>query len=154
MAHDYLTDLKLYIDGERLGVAGRAVHRVVNPVTGGTLGELPLATSQDLDRALDTAARGYRLWRAHSAHDRSRVLAGASRLLRQRIDTTEDKKAFFQTNAQTVFGLQQLRTNVITRNSLVLPMPLQQCGPGDSLKIPARFAGSIAVPEPSWRAQP
>lgn len=86
MTHDYRTDLNLYIDGERLNVAGRTVHRVVNPATGGTLGELPLATAQDLDRALDTAARGYRLWRARPAHDRSRVLAGASQLLRQRID--------------------------------------------------------------------
>ena len=36
---------------------------MVNPATGATLGELPLATAADLDRALDTAARGYRLWR-------------------------------------------------------------------------------------------
>ena len=86
MAHDYRTELNLYIDGERLNVTGRAVHRVVNPATGDTLGELPLATAQDLDRALDTAARGYRLWRARPAHDRGRVLAGASQLLRQRID--------------------------------------------------------------------
>src|SRR3979490_2560849 len=55
MAHEYLTDLKLYIDGERLGSAGRAAHRVINPATGGTLGELPLAPPDDLDRALPTA---------------------------------------------------------------------------------------------------
>src|SRR5271168_143027 len=86
MAHEYLTDLKLHIDGERLGCAGRATHRVLNPATGAALGELPLATADDLDRALETAARGYRLWRGRSAHDRSRVLAGAAQLLRQRID--------------------------------------------------------------------
>ena len=60
MTHTYATDLNLYIDGERLGAAGRATHRVINPATGATLGELPLATAADLDRALDTAARGYR----------------------------------------------------------------------------------------------
>jgi succinate-semialdehyde dehydrogenase / glutarate-semialdehyde dehydrogenase len=110
LAHDYATDLRLYIDGERLGAAGREVHRVVNPATGGTLGELPLATPQDLDRALDTAARGYRLWRAHSAHDRSRVLAGASRLLRERIDriaavaTLEEGKTLVEAKAEVVMA--------------------------------------------------
>ena len=74
------------IDGERLGGAGRATHRVVNPATGETLGELPLATPGDLDRALQTAARGYRLWRARSAAERGSVLAGAARLLRERIE--------------------------------------------------------------------
>src|SRR5258706_4459880 len=70
MANAYPTDLKLHIDGERLGAAGRAAHRVVNPATGETLGELPLATVSDLDRALDTAARGYRLWRGRGGAPR------------------------------------------------------------------------------------
>lgn len=82
----YETDLTMFIDGERIGAAGRSTHRVVNPATGETLGELPLATPQDLDRALATAARGYRLWRARSAAERGNVLAGAARLLRERIE--------------------------------------------------------------------
>jgi succinate-semialdehyde dehydrogenase / glutarate-semialdehyde dehydrogenase len=110
MANDYLTELNLYIDGEQLGTANRAVHQVVNPATGGILGELPLATAQDLDRALDTAARGYRLWRARSAHDRSRVLAGASQLLRQRIDkiaavaTLEEGKTLVEAKAEVMMA--------------------------------------------------
>ena len=86
MPNGYDTDLKLHIDGERIGAAGRATHRVVNPATGETLGELPLATPADLDRALDAAARGYKIWRARSATERSNVLSGAARLLRERID--------------------------------------------------------------------
>ena len=84
MTNGYDIDLTLFIDGERIGAAGRTTHRVVNPATGETIGELPLATLQDLDRALETAARGYRLWRARSAAERSNVLAGAARLLRER----------------------------------------------------------------------
>ncbi len=110
MNHAYRTDLKLHIDGERLGGAGRAVHRVINPATGGTLAELPLASAADLDRALDTAARGYRLWRARSAQDRSRVLAGASQLLRQRIDqiatvvTMEQGKPLVEAKAEVMMA--------------------------------------------------
>ena len=60
---------------------------VPNTATGETIGELPLATGSDLDHALETAARGYRLWRARSTSERSAVLAGAARLLRERRDT-------------------------------------------------------------------
>jgi succinate-semialdehyde dehydrogenase/glutarate-semialdehyde dehydrogenase len=90
MAHEYPTELQLHIDGERLGGAGRATHRVINPATGEALGELPLATAEDLDRALDTAERGYRLWRGRPAADRSRargcsaIVASAHRKDRRR----------------------------------------------------------------------
>ncbi len=109
MAQDY-AELSLYVDGERLGTAGRAVHGVVNPATGAVLGELPLATPGDLDRALDTAARGYRLWRGRAAHERSRVLAGASQLLRQRIDriaaiaTLEEGKPLAEARAEVMMA--------------------------------------------------
>jgi succinate-semialdehyde dehydrogenase / glutarate-semialdehyde dehydrogenase len=87
MANEYELGLRLFIDGERIGTAGRETHRVVNPATGETIGELPLVTPSDLDRALDTAASGYRLWRARGAAERSGVLAGAARLLRERMDS-------------------------------------------------------------------
>ena len=44
MPNGYDTELTLCIDGERVGAGGRATHRVVNPATGETLGDLPLAT--------------------------------------------------------------------------------------------------------------
>jgi len=86
MSRSYDTQLALYIDGERLGPSGRSTHNVVNPATGDTLGELPLATPADLDRALDAAARGFRVWRGKTAEERGNVLAGAARLLRERAD--------------------------------------------------------------------
>ena len=110
MAHEYGTDLTLFIDGERLGTAGRATHRVVNPATGATLGELPLATAADLDRALITAARGYRRWRSTSSAERSRVLAGAARLLRERIEriapiaTLEEGKTLPEARAEVMMA--------------------------------------------------
>ena len=36
-------DLHMIIDGEKISAGHRATHRVVNPATGETLGELPLA---------------------------------------------------------------------------------------------------------------
>src|ERR1700680_2043004 len=87
MPHGYDTDLKMFIDGERIGGGEGGDPRVwkTRP-TGEALGELPLAGPADLDRALQTAARGYRLWRARGAAERGSVLAGAARLLRERMD--------------------------------------------------------------------
>jgi succinate-semialdehyde dehydrogenase/glutarate-semialdehyde dehydrogenase len=79
-------DLHMMIDGERVGAGTRRTHRVVNPATEETLGELPLADAADLDRALDAARRGFRLWRDAPAQQRAAVLSGAAALLRQRAD--------------------------------------------------------------------
>ncbi|MBN8830567.1 MAG: NAD-dependent succinate-semialdehyde dehydrogenase, partial [Sphingomonadales bacterium] len=57
---------------------------IVNPATGETLGELPLATTADLDRALETAQRGFERWRNWTAQERATVLSGAARLLMER----------------------------------------------------------------------
>jgi succinate-semialdehyde dehydrogenase / glutarate-semialdehyde dehydrogenase len=80
------TDLKLLIDGEWLSAGSRRTHRVINPANGATLGELPLVDTGDLDRALQAAERGYRLWRRATAEERGRVLKGAAQLIRQRAD--------------------------------------------------------------------
>ena len=76
----------LFIDGHWLSGEGRATHQVVNPATGAVLAELPLATTADLDAALDAAARGYPLWRATSVDEKAAVLAGAARLMRERVE--------------------------------------------------------------------
>ncbi|MEO7774312.1 MAG: NAD-dependent succinate-semialdehyde dehydrogenase [Steroidobacteraceae bacterium] len=104
----YPRELKLFIDGEWLGTSGRATHRVINPATGEMLAELPLATAEDLDRALDTAARGFKLWRTRPAAERGKVLAGAAKLLRERADhiatiaTSEEGKTFNEARAEVM----------------------------------------------------
>lgn len=76
--------LYMVIDGEKVSGGGRRTFPVVNPVTGETIGELPLAEPADLDRALETAAKGFRIWRDTPAAQRAAVLSGASRLLHDR----------------------------------------------------------------------
>ena len=84
---DYPVRPALFIDGHWLSGEGRATHQVLNPATGAVLAELPLATTADLDAALDAAARGYKLWRPTSVDEKAAVLAGAARLMRERADT-------------------------------------------------------------------
>lgn len=80
-------ELAMVIDGERVAGGGRRTFDVVNPATGETLTQLPLADPSDLDRALDVARRGFLLWRDSPPQQRAAVLSGAARLLRERADT-------------------------------------------------------------------
>ena len=99
--------LAMYIDGEWVGVGHRRTHQVLNPATGGVLGELPLADVADLDRALDAADRGFKLWRTKTADERCRVLKGAADLMRQRLEqiariaTSEEGKTLGETRIET-----------------------------------------------------
>ncbi len=60
-------ELKLFIGGEWVSGGGRKTQPVVSPATGETLGELPHANAEDLDRALEAAQAGFAKWRAPRA---------------------------------------------------------------------------------------
>jgi len=79
--------LHMIIDGEAVGGGDRRTQAIVNPATGETLGQLPLADTADLDRALEAAQRGFRRWRSSTPQERSAVLSGAARLLMERQET-------------------------------------------------------------------
>lgn len=76
--------LHMMIDGQPVSGGGRRTHAVVNPATGETIGELPLADAADLDRALEVAAQGFRIWRDSTPQQRAAVLQGAARLMLER----------------------------------------------------------------------
>jgi succinate-semialdehyde dehydrogenase/glutarate-semialdehyde dehydrogenase len=73
----------MFIDGVWTG-SGRAGETVINPATEKPLATLPHATTDDLDRALTAAAKGFAVWRATSPHDRAKVLRRAADLIRER----------------------------------------------------------------------
>jgi succinate-semialdehyde dehydrogenase / glutarate-semialdehyde dehydrogenase len=79
--------LYMIIDGEKVSAGSRRTHKIINPATGDTLGELPLADAADLDRALEVAQRGFHIWRAATAQQRAAVLQGAAQLMLERKET-------------------------------------------------------------------
>jgi succinate-semialdehyde dehydrogenase/glutarate-semialdehyde dehydrogenase len=62
----------------------------------------------DLDRALAAAERGYKVWKRATAEERAKVLKGAARLLRERIEhiatvaTMEEGKTLPETRIETL----------------------------------------------------
>jgi succinate-semialdehyde dehydrogenase / glutarate-semialdehyde dehydrogenase len=104
-------ELHMIIDGEKVPVGHRRVHTVVNPATGAVLGTLPLADAADLDRALNAAQRGFRLWRDAAPAQRAAVLLGAARLLRERqeeiarIATLEEGKTLAESRIEVMMNV-------------------------------------------------
>ena len=76
--------LALYIDGAFYDAQGRKTSAVVNPANGDTLGELPHATREDLDRALSAAQRAFETWKKTSPLERSAILRKVGALARER----------------------------------------------------------------------
>ncbi|MGW1748385.1 NAD-dependent succinate-semialdehyde dehydrogenase [Streptomyces sp. NPDC002092] len=76
--------VRMFIAGERChGATGRTAP-IVNPASGEAIGEVPLATAADLDRALDAAAEGFRTWRGTPIARRTEILHTAAGLLTER----------------------------------------------------------------------
>ncbi|MCX4766521.1 NAD-dependent succinate-semialdehyde dehydrogenase [Streptomyces sp. NBC_01275] len=76
--------VRLHIAGEwRQGGTGRTAP-IVNPATEEVIGEVPLATPADLDRALAAAAEGFKTWRATPVARRTAILHAAADLLTER----------------------------------------------------------------------
>jgi succinate-semialdehyde dehydrogenase/glutarate-semialdehyde dehydrogenase len=103
--------LHMIIDGEKIPLAHRRAHTVVNPATGASLGALPLADAADLDRALEAAQRGFRLWRNAPVQQRAAVLSGAARLMLERrediarIATLEEGKTLAETRTEVMMNV-------------------------------------------------
>jgi succinate-semialdehyde dehydrogenase/glutarate-semialdehyde dehydrogenase len=84
--NSYDSSLGLYVDGEWLGTTGRDTQDVLNPATGDAHAPLPLATIDDLDRALAASEKGFADWRATAPEVRAQILLKTAALLRDRIE--------------------------------------------------------------------
>jgi len=98
----------LLIDGQwRPGKSGRTIP-VLNPATEETIGTVAHADQSDLDEALAAADKGFKVWRATSAYDRSKIMRKAAGLMRERADaiatlmTMEQGKVFAEARIETL----------------------------------------------------
>jgi succinate-semialdehyde dehydrogenase/glutarate-semialdehyde dehydrogenase len=79
-------EFPLVIDGKWREGSGGSSLDVLNPATGDSIGKVACATSEDLDEALDTAARGLSEWRAVPPWQRGSILKNAADKLRANIE--------------------------------------------------------------------
>ena len=129
----YDTDLALYIGGEWLPSSGRDTHDVLNPATGNANAGLPLASIEDLDRALEAAERGFRLWRDTPPENRAVILNKAAALLRERVD-----------RIARIATLEQGKPQAEARGEILLASALLDFHAGEAQRIYGRV-----LPRPS-----
>jgi len=101
-------DTLLLINGKwRASGSGRTIP-VLNPATEETIGKVAHADRSDLDEALAAAAAGFKVWRAMSALDRSKIMRKAAELMRERADaiatlmTMEQGKVLAEAKVETL----------------------------------------------------
>lgn len=77
---------KLYIDGGYVDASSDATFDAINPANGEVLAQVQRATEADVERAVESAERGQKIWAAMTAMQRSRILRRAVDILRERND--------------------------------------------------------------------
>lgn len=104
-------DLHLYINGtwRRTGSDGSTLD-VVNPATEQVIGQLPVATTTDLDEALAAAAAGFETWSRTPPRTRADLILAAVALMRERQDeiahaiTLEQGKPLRESRLEVIRG--------------------------------------------------
>ncbi|EOC1335851.1 betaine-aldehyde dehydrogenase [Cronobacter turicensis] len=77
---------QLYIDGKYVPSATGNTFQTLNPANGEVLAEVHEAGKLDVDRAVEAARKGQKIWAAMTAMERSRILRRAVDILRARND--------------------------------------------------------------------
>ena len=88
MSNPSYPNTQLFIAGAWTDAAGGETIEVLNPATGEAIGHVAKAGVADLDRALEAAEAGFRVWRKVSAFERGKILRKAADILRARLDET------------------------------------------------------------------
>ena len=76
----------LYIHGSYVGSNSDESFETINPATGQVIERIGQASLKDVEDAIESAEKGFAIWSAMTAIERSRILLKAVSLLRQRND--------------------------------------------------------------------
>ena len=107
-----------YINGEWYQPNSERHIRNVNPAdTRDIIGEFPMATAADTERAIDAAAAAFQGWRKTPGPERGRVIWRAADIARRRVDeiaelmTREEGKIFKEARGEVLKGISLLEYN-------------------------------------------
>jgi betaine-aldehyde dehydrogenase len=103
----YMTEVKqhqLYIHGQYVAASSGQHFVSINPANGAVLAEVQIASPADIERAVESAQAGQKIWAGYTAMQRSRILRRAVEILRARndelaaLETADTGKAYSETS--------------------------------------------------------
>lgn len=95
---------KPYIHGQYTDASSNEIFNSINPANGKVLANIQSCNQNDVNRAVDSAKRGQKIWAEMTAIQRSRILNKAVDILRERndelakIESLDSGKAFSETS--------------------------------------------------------
>lgn len=101
---------KAYIDGQWVLSASKKTFQVFNPATEEPIGKCPESNTDDIQKAIEAAARAFSAWKARSGRERGRVLRRIFELLVEnkedlgKIITAENGKAKGDAEGEVLFA--------------------------------------------------
>jgi succinate-semialdehyde dehydrogenase/glutarate-semialdehyde dehydrogenase len=129
----YPDAIRLFIDGRWRDGRGEGRQDVLNPATGDVLAVLRDASAEDLDDALDAAARGGAVWRRQSPMARAQLIRRAAAELR----AAADRIAFLVT-------LEQGKPLAEARGEVVRAAEILEWDAGEAQRAYGRIVGGAA----------
>jgi betaine-aldehyde dehydrogenase len=93
MATATKTKLKNFIDGEFVDAADGATEDVLNPATAEPIGEAPLSTAEDVDRAVAAARRAFDGWSTATPGERALALLRLADAIEKNAEEIADLEA-------------------------------------------------------------
>ncbi|MCF8998767.1 betaine-aldehyde dehydrogenase [Acinetobacter nectaris] len=94
----------LYIHGEYVNSSQDKTFDTINPATGEVIAHIQSASKEDIQKAVESAQQGQKVWAAMTAVERARILRRAVDLLRERndelaeLETLDTGKAYSETS--------------------------------------------------------
>ena len=76
-----------FIDGKWQKSTSGETYNVINPATEELIGKASKANSEDIKKALNSAAKGFEIWKQTSPWERAKIIRKISELIRSRVDT-------------------------------------------------------------------
>ncbi len=99
-----MAEQQLYINGGYTSATSGRTFETINPANGDVLATVQAAGREDVDRAVESARQGQKIWAAMTAMERSRILRRAVDILRERndelakLETLDTGKAYSETS--------------------------------------------------------
>jgi glyceraldehyde-3-phosphate dehydrogenase (NADP+) len=138
--------MKMYVAGQ--WIEGRRTQPVVNPFDGSVVDTVPMATADDVERALAAAVRGAEAMRRLPAYERARILRRAADLLAARSEefartiTLEEGKIIKEARTEVARAVEVLVLSAEEGKRLYGEVVPLDAAPG----ITTQFGFTIRVP--------